>query len=201
MKRIAAVLTSSLALLLGPVGVAHADDGVPPMVGCGGGFIGEPLSTHLHYRSVHWYVGTDPDDGSLGIDAPRSWSFVRTPQAEGRFHDRSGNDTLSLRELTDGGTLEAAMTEQLGALAGTPGLKVVGQHIRVVDSLGQRWATLSYRWSNMGEPRTVRERWIAFGTDPSDPAVVVVTVAGRVMDGKGLDALLAHVTPSVVLAG
>jgi hypothetical protein len=201
MKRIAAVLATSVVVLLGSAGVAHADDHSPPMVGCGGGYVGQALGTQLHYRYSVWDADTEPDHGSLGIDAPRGWSFVRTPQAEGRFHDPDGNVLLSLRELTRGATPETAMSEQVRALAGTPDLKVIGQHVKVMDGLQQRWATLTYRWSNMGEPRLVKERWIAYGTDPSNRAVMVVTVAGRALDGKGLDALLAHVSPTASLAG
>ncbi|MDX6371796.1 MAG: hypothetical protein QOD98_784 [Nocardioidaceae bacterium] len=202
MKRIAAVLATSGVLLLGSAGVAHADTGSPPMDGgCGGGYVGDALATGLHYRYTVWDASAGPAEGSLGIDAPRGWSFVRTPQAEGRFHDPTGNDLLSLREPTRAATPAAAMSSQVRALAGTPGLKVLGQHVKVMDSLGQRWATLAYRYSNMGEPRIVKERWIAYGTDSTDQAVMVVTVAGRVMDGSGLDALLAHVSPTAQLAG
>jgi hypothetical protein len=202
MKRIAAVLATSVVLLLGSAGVAHADNDSPPMAGgCGGGYVGEALGKHLQYRFQAWDVGSEPDEGRLGIDAPRGWSFVRTPQAEGRFHSRDGNVLLSLRELTRAATPEAAMSEQVRALAGTPGLKLIGQHVRVIDSLDQRWATLTYHWSSMGEPRTVKQRWIAYGTDPSNRAILVVTVAGRALDGKGLDALLAHVSPTASIAG
>jgi hypothetical protein len=202
MKRIAAALATSGLLLLGSAGAAHADTHSPPMMGgCGGGYLGPVVGTHLHYTFTGWSIGSDPDGGSLGIDAPRTWKFVRTPQAEGRFHSKGGQNLLSLRELDGGGTLEAEMAEQVQALAGTPGLKVTGQHIKVMGSLGQRWATLAYAWTNMGEPRIVKERWISYGTTPSDAAVMVVTVAGRAMDGPGLDALLAHVTPTAVLAG
>jgi hypothetical protein len=202
MKRIAAVLATSAVLLLGSAGAAHADTHSPPVGGgCGDGYVGDALVTNLHYRYQVWDATSVPDEGSLGIDAPRSWSFVRTPQAEGRFHDPSGNDLLSLRELTGATSPAAAMSAQVHALAGTPGLKVIGQHVQVMGSLGQRWATLAYRYSSMGEPRMVKERWIAYGTHASDRAVMVVTVAGRAMDGSGLDALLAHVSPTASLAG
>jgi hypothetical protein len=201
MKRITAVLATSVILLLGSAGGAHADTHSPPMAGCGDGYMGPVLGTQLHFRFTSWAIGSDPDGGSLGIDAPRGWSFVRTPQAEGRFHNPGANDVLSLRELDGAATLEAVMAAQVRALAGTDGLKVTGQHVKVMDSLGQRWATLSYSWTNMGEPRTVKERWISYGTASSDPAVLVVTVAGRTVDGNGLDALLAHVTPTAVMAG
>jgi hypothetical protein len=169
--------------------------------GCGGGYVGAALSTHLHYRFHGWSIGSDPDGGSLGIDAPRRWSFVRTPAGEGRFHSPSGNDLLSLRELDGAGTLEAEMADQVSELAGTPGLKVTGQHIKVMGAAGQRWATLTYTYTSMGEPRSVKERWVSYGTAPSDAAVMLITVAGRAMDGPGLTALLAHVTPTAVLAG
>jgi hypothetical protein len=198
MKRIAAVLATSAVLLLGSAGVAHADTHSPPMVGgCGGGYAGEALSTGLRYHAVTWDAGT----GSLGIDAPRGWSFVRTPQAEGRFHDPDGHDLLSLRSLSRGGTPEAEMRAQVSALAGTSGLKVIGQHTQFVPGVKERWATLTYRYTSMGEPRVVKERWISYGSDPAGPAVLVVTVAGRVLDGNGLDVLLAHVSPTAALAG
>jgi hypothetical protein len=47
----------------------------------------------------------------------------------------------------------------------------------------------------------VKVRWIAFGTDPAAEAALVLTVAGRPLDGPGLDAMLSHVTPTVLLAG
>jgi len=202
MKRVAAVLGATLAISFASAGAAHADPNPPPMEGCGGGYIAPALSTHLHYRTASWNLGTDPDDGRLGVAAPRGWSFVRTPEGEGRFHDRSGNDLLSLGTVTQDGTTSDLMTAQVRELAGTSGLKLLGQHTKVMRSLDQVWSTLGYRYlSSMGEPRTVKVRWIAFGTDPSYDAALVVTVAGRSLDGAGLDALLAHVTPTVQLAG
>jgi len=202
MKRIATALATSGLLLLGCAGTAHADTHPPqPVDGCGDGYVGPALGTHLHYKFKGWSVGSDPDEGSLGIDAPRGWSFVRTPQAEGRFHSPGGQDLLSLRELEGAGTPAAEMAAKVETLAGTSGLKVLGEHVKDMGGLGQRWATLSYRWNDMGEPRIVKERWISYGTGPADAAVMVVTVAGRAMDGKGLDAVLAHVSPTAVLAG
>jgi hypothetical protein len=194
MKRIAALapaLAVSAALLLGAAGAADAD--------CGGGYVADALPTHLHYRFASWSIGSDPDGSNLGLDAPRHWSFVRTPQGEGRFHSRGGNELLSLRPLSDVGTPAGDMRDQVAELAGTSGLKVIGQHVQVVD--GQTWATLAYQYTSMGEPRSVKERWIAYGTGSSAQAELVVTVAGRAMDAGGLDAMLAHVTPTVVLAG
>jgi hypothetical protein len=197
MKRIAAVLATWATLLLGTAGVAHADTHSPPMAGgCGGGYGGEALSTELHYRPVTWDAG----NGTLGIDAPRGWSFVRTPDGEGRFHDPDGHDLLSLRALSRAGTPEAEMRAQVEALAGTTGLRVIGQHTQVMGRLGQRWATLTYKYSSMGEPRIVKERWIAQGTGSTGRAVMVVTVAGRSLDGSGLEALIAYVSPTANLA-
>jgi hypothetical protein len=202
MKRVAAVLVATLAISFASAGAAHADHDPPPMEGCGGGYVAPALSTHLHYRAAQWNLGADPDDGRLGIAAPRGWSFVRTPQGEGRFHSRSGTDLLSLATVAQAGTPAELMAAQVRELAGTPGLKLLGQHTKVMPSLGQVWSTLGYRYlSSMSEPRTVKVRWIAFGTDPSYDAALVLTVAGRSMDGAGLDALLAHSTPTVQLAG
>jgi hypothetical protein len=201
MKRIAAVLATSGVLLLGSAGAAHADTHSPPPVdaGCGGGYVAPALSTHLTYRAVRWNVGADPDDGTLGISAPRAWSFVRTPQGEGRFHSKSGINLLSLRSVSSAGTPAALMAAQVRQLAGTSGLKIVGRHTTV--SGDQTWSTLAYQYTSMGEPRTVKVRWIAFGTDPGAEALLVLTVGGRPLDGKGLDAMLAHATPTVTLAG
>jgi hypothetical protein len=199
-KRIATVLATSVAFLLGSAGAAHADTDSPPVdVGCGGGYVAPALSTHLTYRATRWNIGADPDDGTLGMTAPRGWSFVRTPQGEGRFHARNGIDLLSLHTASSAGTPAALMAEQVRRLAGTSGLKVVGQHTKVVGD--QTWSTLAYQYSSMGEPRTVKVRWIAFGTDQAAEAQLVLTVAGRPLDGKGLDTMLAHVTPTVQLAG
>jgi hypothetical protein len=203
MKRVVAVLGATLAISLASAGAAHADPATPPVDGgCGGGYIAPALSTHLHYRTAKWNTGATSDDGTLGIAAPRAWSFVRTPKGEGRFHSRSGNDLLSLRTTAQDGTTTELMAAQVRALAGTSGLKILGQHTKVVRSLDQRWSTLAYRYlSPMGEPRSVKVRWIAYGTDPSFNAALVLTVAGRPLDGRGLDALLAHVSPTVRLAG
>jgi hypothetical protein len=202
MKRVAAVLGATLAISFASGGAAHADPDPPPMVGCGGGYVAPALSSHLHYRMARWNLGADPDDGRLGLAAPRSWSFVRTPQGEGRFHSRSGNDLMSLGTVAQTGTSAELMAAQLRELAGTSGLKVLGQHTKVMHSIDQVWSTLGYRYlSSMGEPRTVKVRWIAFGTDPSNEAALVLTVAGRPLDGHGLDAVLRHVTPTVMLAG
>jgi hypothetical protein len=202
MKRVAAVLGATLAISFASAGMAHADPDPPPMEGCGGGYVAPALSTHLHYRMARWNLGADPDDGRLGISAPRAWSFVRTPGGEGRFHSRSGNDLLSLRTVTQDGSTAELMAAQVRELAGTSGLKLLGQHTKVMSSIDQVWSTLGYRYlSSMGEPRAVKVRWIAFGTDPANRAALVLTVAGRSLDGAGLDALLSHVTPTVSLAG
>jgi hypothetical protein len=202
MNRIAAVAVATLAISLASAGVAHADADPPAAEGCGGGYVAPALSTHLHYTTVKWNIGADSDDGTLGIAAPRGWSFVRTPQGEGRFHSRSGSDLLSLRTLTRTGTPAQLMAEQIRDLAGTSGFKVVGQHTKVMRSFDQVWSTLSYRYlSSMSELRTVTVRWIAFGTDPAGDAQLVLTIAGRPLDGSGLEALLAHVGPTVRLAG
>ena len=199
MKRIAAVVGATLAISLPSAGAAHADNDPPPMPSCGGGYIAPPMSTHLHYTSARWDIGDDPDDGTLGIAAPRGWSFVRTPAGEGRFHHKKGDFLLSLRTTTQPATPAAHMSDQVRDLAGTTGLKITGQQTKVVGD--QRWATLSYRWTSMGEPRSVKVRWIAFGTGPAAEAALVLTVAGRPLDGPGLDAMLSHVTPTVLLAG
>jgi hypothetical protein len=201
MKRITVVLGTTLAVLLLSGGAAHATPDPGAMEGCGGGYVAPALSTHLHYKTAKWNTGASSDDGTLGISAPRRWSFVRTPRGEGRFHSRSGNDLLSLRMATQSGTPAELMAAEVGDLAGTSGLKVLGQHTKVMGSVHQVWSTLAYRYlSSMGEPRTVKVRWIANGTDPSYDAAVVLTVAGRPLDGAGLDALLGHVTPTVRLA-
>jgi hypothetical protein len=205
MKRTAAITIAtaalSLAMSLATTGAAHADPD-PSDVGCGGGYVAPALSTHLHYRAALWNVGADPDAGTLGIAAPRGWSFVRTPEGEGRFHNRAGTALLSLRPAARPGTTAELMAAQVRALAGTSGLKVVGQHTTVMRNLDQVWSTLAYRYlSSMSEPRTVKVRWIGFGTDAGADASVVLTVAGRPLDGKGLDTLLGHVTPTVRLAG
>jgi hypothetical protein len=203
MKRIAAVAVATLAMSLASAGAARADGSEPPStsdMGCGGGYVAPALSTHLHYRDARWNIGSGADDGTLGLSAPRGWSFVRTPAGEGRFHSRSGLVLLSLRTTTEAGTPAEHMADTVSDLAGTSGLEVVGQHTQVVH--GQTWSTLSYRYrSSMSEPRTVKVRWIAFGTGPGAEASLVLTVAGRPLDGHGLDAMLAHVTPTVSLAG
>jgi hypothetical protein len=203
MKRIAAVVGATLAISLASAGAAVADGGGPPStgdMGCGGGYIAPALSSHLRYEPAHWNLGADPDDGTLAIAAPRGWAFVRTPGGEGRFHNRSGIDLLSLRTVAESGTPAEHMADEVSALAGTSGLKVVGQHTQVAG--GQTWSTLSYRYlSSMGEPRSVKVRWIAFSTSSGSEADLVLTVAGRPLDGHGLDAMLAHATPTVRLAG
>ena len=202
MKRTVAALGTTAAVLLGAAGAAHADTGGSVDPGCGGGYVAPALSSHLHYKPARWEEGAGSHDGTLGVSAPRGWSFVRTPEGEGRFHSRSGTDLLSLRAVTEPGSTADHMAEQAGELAGTSGLKVIGQHTTVVRSLDQTWSTLSYRYlSSMGEPRTVKVRWIALGTDPGAEADLLLTVAGRPLDGHGLDALLSHATPTVVLAG
>jgi hypothetical protein len=204
MKRTITALGAMLAALLVSGGAAHADPGTPPVdAGCGGGYVAPALSTHLRYATQTW-TGTDSgtDSATLGIAAPRGWSFVRTPQGEGRFHSRSGLDLLSLRTPTQAGTPAELMAAQVRELAGTSGLKVTGQYTKVMRSAHQVWSTLGYRYlSSMGEPRTVKVRWIAFGTSSTSDAALVLTVAGRPLDGHGLDALLAHTTPTVELAG
>ena len=202
MNRIAALAVATLAISLASAGVAHADPDPPVAEGCGGGYVAPALSTHLPYTTAKWNIGADSEDGTLGISAPRGWSFVRTPQGEGRFHSRSANDLLSLRTVTRAGTPAELMAAQVTDLAGTAGLEVIGQHTKVMGNLNQVWSTLSYRYrSSMSEPRTVKVRWITFGTDSAGEARLVLTIAGRPLDGSGLDALLAHVGPTVRLAG
>jgi hypothetical protein len=203
MKRIAAVAVATLAISLASAGAARADGGGPPStadLGCGGGYVAPALSTHLKYKSASWDLGSDSDDGTLAIAAPSGWSFVRTPEGEGRFHSRSGLVLLSLRTTTEAGTTAGHMADAINELSGTSGLKILGQHTQVAH--GRTWSTLSYRYlSSMGEPRSVKVRWIAFGTGSGAEAALVLTVAGRPLDGHGLDAMLAHVTPTARLAG
>jgi hypothetical protein len=197
MKHTAAVLSATVAtvaLSFVSTATAYAGGDAGDM-GCGGGYVAPALSTHLQYRSAHW----DASGGTLGISAPQGWSFVRTPRGEGRFHSRSGIDLLSLGPVAGSGTTAEQMAAQLRELAGTAGLKVIGQHTQVVG--GRTWSTLSYHYlTSMSEPRAVKVRWIADGGTSAD-ASAVLTVAGRPFDGKGMDALLAHVTPTVALAG
>ena len=47
----------------------------------------------------------------------------------------------------------------------------------------------------------MKVRWIALSTRSGAEADLVLTVAGRPLDARGLDALLAHATPTVRLAG
>src|SRR5690348_12095473 len=112
MKRLA-LLGATVAVLLGTAAPALADG--PSAGGCGGGYAGGAVVAPDSYRATHWDSGA----GTLGIDAPRGWSFVRTPTGEGRFHDPSGQGLLSLAAVTASGTPAAQLQARARALVGT----------------------------------------------------------------------------------
>jgi hypothetical protein len=137
------------------------------------------LGTHVKYRTITWASqGAD-----MSIMAPRSWSFVLTPEGQARFNAHARPDLLAMSYRGDG-ALRPQLASKVAALRGTPGLHVIKAraHGRGDAARGE----LRYRWTPAGgETRYVDYRY------QGDDAYMV---AGRLIDRRGLIAVLATAT-------
>jgi hypothetical protein len=137
------------------------------------------LGTHLKYRTTTW----TSQGADMSIMAPRSWSFVLTPEGQARFNAHARPDVLAMSYRGDG-ALRPQLKRKVAALQGTPGLQVIKAHGhgRGDSARGE----LRYRWTPPGgETRFVDYRY------RGDDAYMV---AGRLGDRKGLKAVLATAT-------
>ena len=138
-----------------------------------------PLGTHLRYRTTTW----TSQGADMSIMAPRSWSFVLTPEGQARFNAQARPDVLAMSYRGDG-ALRPQLKRKVAALDGTPGLQVLKArgHGRG-DSAG---GELRYLWTPPGgETRFVDYRY------QGDDAYMV---AGRLTDRRGLTAVLDTAT-------
>ena len=137
------------------------------------------LGTHLRYRTTTW----TSQGAAMSIMAPRSWSFVLTPEGQARFNARARPDVLAM-SYRGTGPLRPQLESKVAALHGTPGLQVVKArgHGRGDSAIGE----LRYRWTPPGgETRFVDYRYQ--GND-------AYMVAGRLADRRGLAAVLDTAT-------
>ena len=137
------------------------------------------LGTHLKYRTTTW----TSQGADMSIMAPRSWSFVLTPEGQARFNARVRPDVLAMSYRGDG-ALRPQLESKIAALHGTPGLDVIKArgHGRGDSASGE----LRYRWTPLGgETRFVDYRYQ--GND-------AYMVAGRLGDRRGLRAVLDTAT-------
>ena len=137
------------------------------------------LGTHLKYRTTTW----TSQGADMSIMAPRSWSFVLTPEGQARFNAQARPDVLAMSYRGDG-ALRPQLKSKVAALQGTPGLHVIKArgHGRGDAARGE----LRYRWTPQGgETRFVDYRY------QGDDAYMV---AGRLVDRRGLKAVLNTAT-------
>ena len=138
---------------------------------------GEPsaLGTNLRYRTTAW----TSQGADMSIMAPRSWSFVLTPEGQARFNAGARPDVLAMGYRGEG-ALGPELQSKVAALQGTPGLHIlkVRGHGRGDSASGE----LRYLWTPQGgETRFVDYRYQ--GND-------AYMVAGRLTDRKGLEVVL-----------
>jgi hypothetical protein len=137
------------------------------------------LGTQLRYRTVTW----TSQGAAMSIMAPRSWSFVLTPEGQARFNARARPDVLAM-SYRGKGALRPQLRKKVAALQGTPGLHVTKArgHGRGDAARGE----LRYRWTPPGgETRFVDYRY------QGDDAYMV---AGRLVDRRGLRGVLDTAT-------
>src|SRR4051794_10522105 len=133
------------------------------------------LGTHLKYRTTTW----TSQGADMSIMAPRGWSFVLTPEGQARFNADGRPDVLAMGYRGEG-ELRPELQSKVEALQGTPGLRIL-----VARGQGRgdsAYGELRYVWTpEGGEARFVDYRYQ--GND-------AYTVAGRLADRKGLEAVL-----------
>jgi hypothetical protein len=137
------------------------------------------LGTHLRYRTTTW----TSQGADMSIMAPRHWSFVLTPEGQARFNARARPDVLAMTYRGEG-ALRPQVKRKVAALQGTPGLRVIKArgHGRGDAARGE----VRYLWTPQGgETRFVDYRYR--GND-------AYMVAGRLVDRRGLRAVLATAT-------
>jgi hypothetical protein len=133
------------------------------------------LGTHLKYRTVTWTA----DGATMSVEAPRGWPFVVTPEGQARFNAGTRPDVLTMG-YRGNGSLRRQLRRKVAALRGTPGLHILEAHVHGRgDTLS---GELRYRWTPQGGgTRFVDYHYL--GNDSYE-------VAGRIIDRKGLEAVL-----------
>ena len=138
---------------------------------------GEPsgLGTHLRYRTTTW----TSQGADMSIMAPRGWSFVLTPEGQARFNAPARPAVLTMGYRGEG-ALRPQLRSKVAALRGTPGLHILVSrgHGRGDSASGE----LRYRWT----PRGGKTRFVDYRYRGDDAYMV----AGRLVDQKGLEAVL-----------
>jgi hypothetical protein len=134
------------------------------------------LGTHLKYRTTTW----TSQGADMSIMAPRSWSFVLTPEGQARFNAHARPDVLAMSYRGEG-ALRPQLRRKVAALRGTPGLHILKAqgHGRGDSAIGD----LRYLWT----PHKGVTRFVDYHYQGNDAYMV----AGRLVDRKGLKAVLA----------
>src|SRR4051812_4511246 len=134
------------------------------------------LVTHLKYRTTTW----TSQGADMSIMAPRSWSFVLTPEGQARFNAHARPDVLAMSYRGEG-ALRPQLRSKVAALRGTPGLHILKAqgHGRGDSAIGD----LRYLWT----PHKGVTRFVDYHYQGNDAYMV----AGRLVDRKGLKAVLA----------
>jgi hypothetical protein len=134
------------------------------------------LGTHLKYRTTTW----TSQGADMSIMAPRGWSFVVTPEGQARFNAAARPDVLAMGYRGDG-ALRPQLKHKVALLRGTPGLRILTAHGhgRGDSAIGE----LRYLWT----PQKGVTRFVDYHYQGDDAYMV----AGRLVDRKGLKAVLA----------
>jgi len=134
------------------------------------------LGTHLKYRTTTW----TSQGADMSIMAPRHWSFVLTPEGQARFNAHARPDVLAMSYRGEG-ALRPQIKAKVAALRGTPGLRILKArgHGRGDLAIGD----LRYLWT----PHKGDVRFVDYHYQGNDAYMV----AGRLIDRKGLEAVLA----------
>jgi hypothetical protein len=134
-----------------------------------------PLATRLSFATTTW----TSQGAEMSVLAPRSWSFVLTPDGQARFNAAERPDVLTMGYRGDG-PLAPQLASKRAALRGTPGLRILTA--RGGGSGDAAHGELRYLWTpEPGETRFVAYRYRGDDAD---------MVAGRLVDRRGLMVVL-----------
>jgi hypothetical protein len=138
--------------------------------------VASALGTHLEYRTTTW----TSQGADMSIMAPRGWSFVVTPEGQARFNAARRPDVLAMGYRGEG-ALRPQLKRKVALLRGTPGLHILAAHghRRGDSAIGE----LRYLWTPPGGAT----RFVGYHYQGNDAYMV----AGRLVDRKGLTAVLA----------
>jgi hypothetical protein len=119
----------------------------------------------------------------MSIAAPRHWSFVLTPEGQARFNAALRPDVLAMTYRGEG-PLRRQIKDKVAALQGVPGLKVIKAHGHGRGDAAR--GEVRYLWTPPGGGT----RFVDYRYRGNDAYMV----AGRLVDRRGLKAVLATAT-------